>query len=93
MSQTRVLTGFGKGSTAFSQIVKRVHDTKKVGNHWYSEWIIITKKKTMLRIAKLSSSTCIGAQNLMLMLITGLKPYTTKQQMIDLVYREVRQKC
>jgi len=32
-SMSRVLSGFIKGSTAFSQIIKRVHDAKKVGNH------------------------------------------------------------
>jgi len=29
------LTGFVKGSTAYSQIVKRAHDTEKVRNHWF----------------------------------------------------------
>jgi len=28
------LTGLLKGSTAFSQFVKKLHDPEKIGNHW-----------------------------------------------------------
>jgi len=34
MFLSRLLTGFLWGSTAFKQIVRRVHDNENVGNHW-----------------------------------------------------------